>query len=162
MKISLIVALTRKGVIGKNNSLPWHIPGDLKRFKEITTGHPIIMGRKTYDSIGKPLPNRTNIVISRQKDLKIPGCEVFHDLSSALQFCRANMKTDNAFVIGGAQLFVEALPLATNLHLTWVEQDIEGDVVIENLKLEQFKVSQKLEVKEAPIPHTFCDYERLA
>jgi dihydrofolate reductase len=158
MKISLILAMTRQGVIGRNNTLPWHIPEDLKRFRKLTSGHPIIMGRKTYDSIGKPLPNRTNIVVSRQAGLTIPGCEVFPDLSSALARCH-ELSPERCFVIGGAQIFKEALPLADEIYMTWVETNVEGDVRMEMPDLSQYRITFEERV-EAPLPHTYIDYVR--
>jgi dihydrofolate reductase len=124
-KISLIVALSRNGVIGRQNQLPWHLPDDLRHFKQLTVGKPVIMGRKTYDSIGKPLPNRRNIVISRQSHLAIPGCEVADSLATALQLTATEPEV---MIIGGAQIFAESLPLATDLYLTEIAADIEGDV----------------------------------
>jgi dihydrofolate reductase len=125
MKISLIAALSKNHVIGKNNQLPWRLPADLKHFKNITMGKIIIMGRKTYDSLGKALPNRTNVVISRNASLNLTDALVFQSLEQALENFQ---NEDEIFIIGGAELFKQALPLATHLYLTWVNADIEGDV----------------------------------
>src|SRR5690606_21968590 len=114
-QISIIVAIDENKAIGKNNQLLWHLPNDLKFFKTTTSGHPIIMGRKTYDSIGKPLPNRKNIIITRNKDLKIGGAEVYTSLSEAL----AGLKEENeVFIIGGAEIYKQALPLTDKVYLT--------------------------------------------
>lgn len=121
--LSLIVAMTDDGVIGRNNTLPWRLPEDLKRFKDLTMGHAIIMGRKTFDSIGKPLPGRTNIVVSRNPALKIDGAVVTASLGEAVRQADAD-----AFVIGGAELFRQAWPLADRLYLTLIHEKIEGDV----------------------------------
>lgn len=123
MTISLVVAVAANSVIGKNNQLPWHLPADLKHFKQLTTGHAVFMGRKTYDSIGKPLPNRRNIVISRSIKT-LAGCEVAASLEAALQLCS---NENEVFVIGGAEIFREALSMATRIELTRIHQEIDGD-----------------------------------
>jgi dihydrofolate reductase len=122
--LSLIVAVARNGVIGKDNRLPWHIPEDLKRFRGLTMGHHIIMGRRTWESIGRPLPGRTSVVVSRRQDYSAPGALVVHSLAQALAACGPD---DEAFVIGGAQLYREALPLAQRIYLTRIEADYAGD-----------------------------------
>ena len=106
--VSIIVAVAENGVIGDKNTLLWHISEDLKHFKAVTTGHPVIMGRKTYESLGRPLPNRTNVVITRQQ-VEIPGCRVVHSLGEAVALFPGD---DEVFVIGGAQIYAQALPLA--------------------------------------------------
>ncbi len=124
MNLHLVVAIDKKGGIGKNNQLLWHLPADLKHFKEITSGHPIIMGRKTYDSIGKPLPNRRNVVITRQEKLKIEGAEVVNSLQEAIEL----VKNENlAFIIGGAEIFAAAMPLVHQIELTLVHHTFEAD-----------------------------------
>ena len=123
--IALVVAMAENNVIGKNNQLIWHLPADLNHFKNLTTGHPIIMGRKTYESIGKPLPNRTNIVITRQQDFKPEGVLVAHSLSEALML--AQQLDVNIFVIGGAEIYKQAMFLADTIYLTEVHQAFEGD-----------------------------------
>ena len=127
MRISLIVAADREGIIGRNGTLPWHLPKDLKRFRELTTGHPVIMGRKTHESIGRPLPNRTNIVLSRDANLEISGCVVCADLEAAFDEARASEDTE-AFVIGGARVYQAALPHAARIYLTRVDATVSGDV----------------------------------
>ena len=117
-RISLLVAVARNGVIGAAGGMPWHLPEDLKRFKRLTTGHAIVMGRRTFESIGKPLPGRRNLVVSTTLSSS-PGVEVFPSLEDAIHAARA---TDPLpFVIGGARLYREALPRATDLHVTWVD-----------------------------------------
>lgn len=124
--ISIIVAIAGKNrVIGKKGGLPWHIPDELKRFKEITMGHPIIMGRITHESIGRVLPGRVNIVITREPNYKALGCIVVHSLDEAL---RQTKGADEVFIIGGGQIYSEALPLADKLYLTYIDKEIEGDV----------------------------------
>jgi dihydrofolate reductase len=124
MKINLIVAVDEKNGIGKDNQLPWHLPADLLHFKKLTTGFPIIMGRKTFDSIGKALPNRRNIVISRQQNLEIPGAEVTGSLQEALDLCK---NENDIFIIGGAQIFEQALPLADSIYLTVIQHNFDAD-----------------------------------
>lgn len=122
--LALIVAVTRNGVIGRAGGLPWHVPEDLKHFKKTTSGHAIIMGRKTHDSIGRALPKRRNIVVTRTGST-FEGCEAAGSLDEAIALARA---TDPCpFIIGGASLYLEALPIATALHLTTIDQDVEGD-----------------------------------
>jgi dihydrofolate reductase len=121
--LSLIVAMAKNRVIGHENKMPWHLPAELSYFKRITTGHPIIMGRKTFDSIGRPLPNRRNIVVSRNTNFHSPGVEVANSLENALALC-AN---DNPFVIGGASLYAEALTVAQRLYITEINADLVGD-----------------------------------
>lgn len=122
--ISLIVAMAHNRVIGKNNGMPWHLPADLKHFKKITSGKPVIMGRKTFESIGKALPNRRNIVISRNAAYQAPDCEVVTSLSAALALVA---DANEICIIGGAQIFQEALPMADRLYLTFIDLKIEGD-----------------------------------
>lgn len=135
MRISLIVAVAQNGVIGHDNQLIWHLPDDLKQFKRLTTGHPIIMGRKTFESIGKPLPNRTSIVITRSKNWCFEGVVVVNSVEEALEAARQT-GTDEAFVIGGAEIYRVTLPLANKIYLTEVKADFEGDAhfVIPNLE----------------------------
>jgi dihydrofolate reductase len=130
MKLCLIVAVSRNGVIGRDNQLPWHLPEDLKFFKSVTMGKPILMGRKTFESIGRPLPGRTNIVISRDPQWHSAGVEVAQSLEAALQQGREACHAAGAeeiMVIGGEQIYRMALPLADRLYLTQVDAEIEGD-----------------------------------
>jgi dihydrofolate reductase len=123
--ITLIVAVADSGVIGRDNALPWHLPEDLKRFKRLTMGKPIVMGRRTFESIGKPLPGRQNIVLTRDPNYRPDGITVVHDAESAL---RAAGAAAEIMVIGGADLFRLFLPRAVRIHLTRVHADIAGDV----------------------------------
>ena len=124
MILSMITAIAHHRVIGLNGSMPWHLPADLIYFKKTTLGSPVIMGRKTFDSIGKPLPGRTNIVLSRSDRLEIEGCIVVKSLDDALVEVG---KVDEAFIIGGAQLYRQALPICNRLYLTHIEASFEGD-----------------------------------
>ena len=123
--LTLVAALSTNGVIGKGGGLPWHIPGDLAFFKRTTMGHAIVMGRKTFDSVGRPLPGRRNIVVTRQRGLAIPGCEVVHSLEDAISLAREG-GDDDPHIVGGASLYQSALPLASRLVLTEVHQHIDA------------------------------------
>jgi len=162
MILSLIVAAAENGVIGNKGQLPWSLPDDLKYFREKTKGLPIIMGRKTHESIGKPLPGRRNIVVSRQHGLQISGCDVVPSLDAALQL--AKMETDEAFVIGGKEVFQAALPLASRILLTRVHANVEGDVVLPEIDWSQWQlvgtpVRHETDDRHA-YPFTFEIYER--
>jgi len=126
-RLSLIVAVSRNGVIGNKGKLPWHLPEDLKHFKEQTLGKPVIMGRKTWDSLGKPLPGRANIVITRDKNFRAEGATVVHSFDEAVKKARGE-NADEIMVLGGAPIFAEALKTATRVYLTAIERDVEGDV----------------------------------
>ena len=124
MIISIVVAIAENNAIGKENKLLWHLPADLRHFKEVTTGHTIIMGRKTYDSVGKPLPNRRNIVITRKSGLKIPGVEVVHTLEEALILCDED---EEVFIGGGAEIYKMAMSLTDKIYLTVVKGIFDAD-----------------------------------
>lgn len=126
--ITLIVAAADNGAIGRDNGLPWHLPEDLKRFKRLTMGKPIVMGRKTYESIGKPLPGRQNIVVTRDRGYRADGITVVHDVDGALRAAGEAAEAAEIMIIGGAELFRLFLPRATRVHLTRVHADVDGDV----------------------------------
>jgi len=128
MSLSLIVAIAENGVIGRDNQLPWHLPEDLRYFKQVTTGKPVVMGRKTFESIGRPLPNRTNIVVTANRDWHAPGVQVAHDLTDALERAEIAAAGGEAFLIGGAALFAAGLPLARRLYLTEIHRAYDGDI----------------------------------
>ena len=123
-RLSLIVAMAKNRVIGADNRIPWHLPNELKLFKTLTMGHHIVMGRKTYESIGRLLPGRTTVIVTRQKDYAVEGALVAHSVAEALAACEGD---DEVFVIGGADLFRETLPIADRLYLTTVDAEPEGD-----------------------------------
>ena len=158
--VSVIVAVAENGVIGDKNTLLWHISEDLRNFKRVTSGHPVIMGRKTFDSLGRPLPNRTNVVITRQ-NLEIEGCKVVHSLEEALSLFSPE---EELFVIGGAQIYAEALPLADRFYLTRVHHAYEGDTSFPKwnesewslVESERFERGEKYEY-----PFTIEIYERI-
>ena len=120
--VKIIVATSKNKVIGDSNSLIWHLPADLKRFKELTTGNSIVMGRKTYESIGRPLPNRRNIIITRDIKYDVEGCEVVNSLEEALMICN-----NNCFIIGGGEIYKQSMSIADQIYLTLVHEDFEGD-----------------------------------
>ena len=132
MKISVIVAVSDNGVIGKDGHLPWHLSQDLKRFKAITTGHHILLGRKNYEDIGRPLPNRVNLVLSRNAAFEAPGCTVVRDMEQALKIAEQSGE-EELFIIGGARVYESAMPMATKLYLTKVHAEIDGDVKMPSL-----------------------------
>jgi dihydrofolate reductase len=131
--IILIAAVAENNALGKNNDLLWHLPKDFKRFKEITSGHTIIMGRKTFESFPKPLPNRTHIIVTRQKDYKREGCIVVKDLENALALCPV---ADDIFVIGGGEIYAQSIHLADQLDITKVHYSFEADVYFPEIDLE--------------------------
>ncbi|HSH72502.1 MAG TPA: dihydrofolate reductase [Methylophilaceae bacterium] len=122
--LSLIVAVARNRVIGVNNTLPWHLPEDLKRFRALTMGHHIIMGRKTYESLGRLLPGRTTVIVTRNAGYQVEGALVAHSLQDAIKLCRADPEV---FLIGGAELYQDGLKLANKLYLTTIDAEYEGD-----------------------------------
>jgi dihydrofolate reductase len=122
--LTIIAAVAKNNALGKNNDLIWHLPADLKRFKEITLGHHIIMGRKTFESLRKPLPNRTTIIITRNPDYVVPGCIVVNELEEAIE---AAAKDENPFILGGAEIYKQAMSFADILDLTLVHEAFDGD-----------------------------------
>lgn len=156
MIVSLIVAMARNRVIGRDNKLPWHIPADLRRFRDLTLGHTIVMGRKTYEGIGTPLPGRQTIIVTRQEGYAPPGCVVVHSLEEALA---AAGSADEVFICGGGELYAEALPLAERIYLTMVELDVEGDTLFPEIPAGEFVETSREEVDAKP-PITFIVYER--
>lgn len=141
MIISAIVAVSKNNVIGCNGHLPWHLPADLKRFKEITTGHSIILGRKNYDDIGRALPNRTNYVLTRNVSFNAPGCIICNSLKEALEHARVSGEIE-CFIIGGASLYNEAMPLVQKVYLTRVLAHVKGDVYFSEWNKNFKKVSE--------------------
>ena len=160
MRISLIAAMAKNRVIGRQGEIPWKIPGEQKLFKKITLSHAVIMGRKTYESIGRPLPGRTNIIVTRQADYRAEGCMVAHDLASAIQCCPPG--EDEAFVCGGGQLYQEALALANRIYLTVIDREIPGDTYFPEFSLTDFRLRQSESIRaEGVEPYQFLTYERV-
>ena len=158
--VSAIVAAAENNAIGKDNQLLWHLPNDLRFFKRTTSGHTVIMGRKTYESVGRPLPNRRNVVITRQPDYAIAGAEVFHSLDDALDSCTDGTEV---FVVGGAEIYQRALPVVDRIYLTRVHAAIPGDSFFPELDKQTWRL-----VSEDRHPaderhaygYTFMVYER--
>ena len=156
-EIIIIVAIAKNHVIGRDGQLPWHLPSDLQHFKKTTMGCPLIMGRKTFDSIGKPLPGRDNIVLTRDKALQIPGCIVMNSVQDAIKYCQDQEK---AFIIGGGDIFKLALPHTDTLIVTALERAVEGDVYFDPIDPDQFKEvhSQASDEEE---PYRIIRYDRV-
>ncbi len=155
MIISLIAAMAENRVIGRGNSIPWDIPSDQKRFREITMGHPVILGRKTFEIIGRPLPGRKNIVLTRKKDYQAEGIIVAHDLDAAFA---AAADADEVFICGGGMVFHETVSLADKVYLTIIHRMYEGDVFFPDIPGDFDEVTRE-EVKEE-IPYSVILYER--
>ncbi|MDQ8004055.1 MAG: dihydrofolate reductase [Pedobacter sp.] len=159
-QITIVVAISENNAIGKNNQLLWHLPADLKHFKSITSGHTIIMGRKTYDSIGKPLPNRRNIVITRQEGLQLEGVEVVNSLDEALALCK---EENQVFIIGGAEIYRQAISFCDKIELTRVHQEFDADAFFPELDNEIWKEIWKedhLPDEKNKFAYTFSTLER--
>ena len=156
MKIILIAAMAKNRVIGRGNAIPWHIPGEQQRFKGMTMGHTLIMGRKTFESIGRPLPGRKTIIVSRNRKYRAPGCPVAKSLAAAIALCP---KEETIFIAGGGEIYREALPLAEAIYLTVLGREVEGDILFPGFDPNQFcAISQ--ERVEGPEPYTFTVFTR--
>jgi dihydrofolate reductase len=157
--LSFVVAMARNRVIGKDNGLPWRLPADLRHFKVITMGKPIIMGRKTFDSIGRPLPGRTNIVVTRDPAYQAEGCVVAHSIEAALA---AAGEAEEVMIIGGADFYRQLLPRADRIYLTRIDAEIEGDTWFPELDAAQWRErSREDHVPDAdnPYPYSFIVLE---
>jgi len=153
----MVAALARNRVIGTDNRLPWHLPEDLRRFKALTLGHPVVMGRKTHASIGRPLLGRANVILTRDRDYAAPGCIVVHTLEAALDAAAA---TDEIFVIGGAEIYALALPRANRLHLTEIHADFPGDALFPAFEAGVFKLVSREPHEREGLRFDFCVYDR--
>lgn len=140
MEVSIIVAMAKNGVIGKNNTLIWKLSDDLKFFRKCTTGHTVIMGRKTFDSIGKALPKRTNIIVSRNLNLQIENCLIASSLNDAIELAKSQENNQEVFIIGGQQIYELAQNLATKLYLTKVNAEPEGDAFFDFSPYENWEI----------------------
>ncbi len=158
MLVSVIAAMASNRIIGDRGFTPWKIPGELRRFKSITIGHTLIMGRKTYESIGHPLPLRTNIIVTRQTHYHATGCLIANDFTSALELCPAN--ENEVFVCGGGQLYEMALPITDRIYLSVIHKEISGDVYFPEFSLSRFRKIRS-EYVEDVLPYTFSIYERI-
>lgn len=166
MLLSIIVAVAENGVIGKDNKLIWSLPADMKFFKEKTSGHVIITGRKNYESIPekfRPLPNRTNIVITRQKNYHAPGAIIVPSIEAALEYAKQHSDKEEVFIIGGADVFRQIMPLVNRVYLTWVHERFDGDVSFDALPESEWKLtkSEKHPADEKhKYPFTFETWDR--
>lgn len=159
--IKLIVAKASNNVIGNNNQLIWHLPNDLKHFKNLTTNHPIIMGRKTYESLGRPLPNRTNIVITRDANFADEKVVITHSLDEAIK--KAEEINNDFFVIGGGEIYKQAMLIADELYITEVHHEFDGDTYFPEIDEEIFEeISRENHIKDEKHPHaySFISYRR--
>jgi len=159
MIISDVVAIAENHAIGKDNQLLWRLPNDLKHFKAITSGHTVIMGRKTYDSVGKPLPNRRNIIITR-KDIEIEGCEVVNSIEAALELCRSE---EEVFIVGGAEIYKQSLHLVNRIYLTIVHQSFDADSFFPEINPEEWNETSHEDHptdEKHSIPYSFITLER--
>ncbi|MDQ0245399.1 dihydrofolate reductase [Bacillus fengqiuensis] len=158
--ISLIAAMDENRLIGKNNDLPWRLPADLAYFKKITMGHVIVMGRKTFESIGKPLPGRENVIVTSQQDYKVEGASIVHSIEELLQL---DEDSKEVFVIGGAHLYEQTLAHAHRLYLTEIQEQFEGDAYFPQIDERKWSVASKIEgIKDEKNPYIyyFTVYER--
>lgn len=159
MIVTIVVAISENHAIGKDNKLLWYLPNDLKHFKEITTGHTVIMGRKTYESVGKPLPKRRNIIITRQ-EIAIEGCEVVNAIEAALALCTDE---EEVFIVGGAEIYKQALKLTDRIYLTIVHQNFEADSFFPEIPKQYWKEVYREDHQPDErnlIPYSFITYER--
>lgn len=160
MSLSIIVAMAQNRTIGVNNTLPWRCPEDLKHFKTLTMGHHMIMGRKTFDSIGKPLPGRTTVVVTRNNDLEIEGCVIAHSLQEAINNCVGD---DEIFIVGGAELYRQAISLTDTLYITEIQQDVEGDAHFPSFDKSAWRETSRVACSQTapqPLEYHFVTYQR--
>ncbi|QRK13101.1 dihydrofolate reductase [Archangium violaceum] len=159
MTLSAIVAMASNRCIGRDNTLPWRLPADLKRFKQLTMGHTLILGRKTYESIGRPLPGRTMVVVTRQRDYAPEGVQVVHSLEQALEQARGD---DEAFIGGGADLYRQAMERVQRLYLTRIEREYEGDAFFPEVNLSGWRLlaEEHHPATATEPPFSFLTYER--
>lgn len=153
MRLSMIVAMDDNQLIGNNNALPWHLPADLGYFKKVTTGKTVLMGRKTHESIGRPLPNRRNVIVSRNANFEAQGCEVVSSIDAALELAKDD---DEVMVMGGASFYEQMLPSVDRLYITYIEGSYEGDAYFPEFNKEAFKqISRESHAPDEKNPHTY-------
>ena len=153
MNLTIIAAISENNAIGYQGKIPWHIPEDLKRFKQLTTGNTIMMGRKTYESIGKPLPNRTNIVITKNKNFRATGIIIAHTLEEAIE---QSKNFQHTYIISGQQIYEQTMPLANKLEITHVHKTVQADTFFPQIDYTKWKETNKIEKKE----YSFATYEK--
>jgi dihydrofolate reductase len=158
MPISLIAAVARNGTIGRDGRMPWRLPADLARFKRLTLGHTVLMGRKTWESLGRPLVGRRNVVLTRDRSFSAPGCEVVHSVDEGRALGGA------LFVIGGASVYAAFMPFADRLLITHIDADVDGDTAFPRIDPTRWRcVGESADTVDAanPLPHRFAEYERM-
>ena len=153
----IIVAVAQNGVIGRDGKLPWHLPSDLKHFKETTMSYPLIMGRKTYESIGRPLPGRDNIVLTKNRSISLPGCIIAHSLEEALVHCT---DVEKVFIIGGADIFEATLAITDTIIVTALDREVEGDVYFPEIDPSLFEQTSATQYNEEE-PYSIIRYDRI-
>lgn len=159
-RLSVIAALARNRVIGRDNDLPWHLPEDLKRFRALTMGHHIVMGRKTYESLGRLLPGRTTVVVTRNSHYQVPGAIVVNSLEQALQACGDDPEI---FLIGGAELYQQSLALAGRLYLTEIDADFEGDAYFPEFVAAHWReTAREKHISADGLPFSYVTYEAMS
>ncbi len=164
LRFSILVAMANNRVIGRDNRLPWHLPADLKHFKFLTMGQTIVMGRKTYESIGKPLPGRANVIVTRQMDYEAPGAVVVNSIEDALQVCEeTSMGNAENFIIGGEKLYRQALKFCQRMYVTEILRDYEGNVFFPEFDKNEWEEKQRdkhISAKDDDLEYHFVIYER--
>lgn len=160
--VTIMAAIAANNALGKDNQLIWHLPADLKRFKKTTLNHAVIVGRKTYESLGKPLPNRTNIIITRDKNYQVEGCVIVNSLKAAL---KAALKVDkNPYILGGAEIYKQAMPFADKLDITFVHHQFEADVFFPEIDKNIWKETWREDFKayeNNKYDYSFVTFERI-
>jgi dihydrofolate reductase len=160
MPISLIAAVARNGTIGRGGRLPWHLPADLARFKKLTLGHVVLMGRRTWESLGRPLSGRRNVVLTRDASFSAPDCETIHSVEEG----RALAVGGELFVIGGAALYAAFMPFADRLYITHIDADVKGDTAFPPIRPREWRLVKETPGtvdRENPLPHRFSVYKRI-
>ena len=158
--VTIIAAVGRNRALGKDNDLIWHLPADLRRFKSLTRGHHVIMGRKTFESLGKPLPNRTNIIVSRNPDYRAEGCIVVNSLEKALEIAQTDPKP---FILGGAEIYKQALSFADQMDLTYVHEDFEADAFFPQFDPQEWEMTGREDFykdEEHAYDYSFVQYKK--
>ncbi|WP_345239014.1 dihydrofolate reductase [Pontibacillus salipaludis] len=160
--ISFLVAMDRNRLIGKDNDLPWRLPNDLKFFKSVSTGKTIIMGRKTFESMNGPLPNRKNVVLTRDANFQEDGCDVIHSLEPVFEWEKEDPNTEY-LIIGGSHIFEQTINEADRMYITWIEEDFEGDTYFPEFNEDEWTLTKKergVQDEKNPYEYYFCQYDR--
>jgi dihydrofolate reductase len=161
MSLSHIVAVSQNDVIGVNNDLPWEIPEDMKFFRDKTKGKSLIMGRKTWESVGHPLPNRLSVIVTRQKDYKAEGAHVVPSIDAAIEYCKGQVSKygNEIFIIGGGEIFKDTMDIVDVIYLTRIHKEFAGDIKYPNVDMKKFELIEQRDRQE-PVPFSFMTYAR--